>query len=46
MALCVQEVVYAGAADLAQLPYTGLAEGWYLVGSGSTGVAAALVRPQ
>ena len=37
-----QEVVYATAADLAKLPYDGLAEGFYLVGSGNTGVAASL----
>jgi MFS family permease len=38
----LQEVVYATAADLSKLPYDGLAEGFYLVGSGNTGVAASL----
>jgi len=38
----MQEVVYATAADLAKLPYDGLAEGFYLVGSGNTGVALSL----
>ena len=38
----LQEVVYATASDLAKLPYQDLAEGWYLVGSGNTGVAAGL----
>jgi len=38
----LQEVVYATAADLSKLPYTGLEEGFYVAGSGSTGVAAAL----
>jgi len=38
----LQEVVYATAADLAKLPYDGLAEGFYLVGTGNTGVAASL----
>ncbi len=37
------EVVFATAAELAKLPYQGLEEGFYLVGSGSTGAAAALV---
>jgi hypothetical protein len=37
-----QEVVYATTAELARLPYDGLAEGFYLVGSGNTGVAASL----
>ena len=37
-----QEVVYATAADLSKLPYDGLAEGFYLVGSGNTGVATSL----
>jgi len=37
------EVVYATAADLAKLPYQDLAEGFYLVGSGSTGAAASLL---
>jgi len=38
----LQEVVYATASDLTKLPYDGLAEGYYVVGSGNTGVAAAL----
>ncbi len=38
----LQEVVYATSTDLARLPYSDLAEGFYLVGSGNTGVAAAL----
>ena len=38
----LQEVVYATASDLAKLPYPDLAEGWYLVGTGNTGVAAGL----
>ena len=38
----LQEVVYATASDLAKLPYQDMAEGWYLVGSGNTGVAAGL----
>jgi len=38
----VQEVVYATAADLAKLPYDGLLEGFYVVGSGNTGVTASL----
>jgi len=37
----LQEVVYASASELAKLPYTGLTEGYYLVGTGSTGVGAA-----
>ena len=36
----LQEVVFATSSDLAKLPYPDLAEGWYLVGSGNTGVAA------
>ena len=39
----LQEVVYATSADLAKLPYDGLAEGFYLVGSGGSGVAASLL---
>lgn len=35
------EVVLAGAAELAKIPYA-LAEGFYVVGSGSTGAAEAL----
>ena len=38
----LQEVVYATTSELAKLPYEGLAEGFYLVGSGNTGVAPAL----
>lgn len=38
----LQEVVFATTADLAKLPYQGLSEGFYLVGSGNTGVAASL----
>jgi len=38
----LQEVVYATASDLAKLPYPDLAEGWYVVGTGNTGVAAGL----
>jgi len=38
----LQEVVYATAADLAKLPYDGLVEGFYVVGSGNTGVTAGL----
>ena len=37
----MQEVVYASASELARLPFDGLAEGFYLVGSGSTGVGLA-----
>jgi len=38
----LQEVVYATSGELLKLPYEGLAEGFYLVGSGNTGVGAAL----
>lgn len=38
----LQEVIYATASDIAKLPYEGLAEGFYLVGSGNTGVSSAL----
>jgi hypothetical protein len=38
----LKEVVYATVNDLAKLPYTDLAEGFYLVGSGNTGVASGL----
>ena len=38
----MQEVVYATASDLAKLPYSDLSEGFYVVGSGNTGVAGAL----
>ena len=37
------EVVYANAADLAKLSHKGLSEGYYLVGSGSTGCSATLL---
>jgi MFS family permease len=36
------EVVYATASDLAKIGYSSLSEGYYLVGSGSTGAAATL----
>jgi len=38
----MQEVVYATASDIAKLPYDGLVEGFYVVGTGNTGVAAGL----
>ena len=38
----LKEVVYATSGELLKLPYEGLAEGYYLVGSGNTGVAAGL----
>jgi len=38
----LKEVVYATSADLAKLPYDGLSEGFYLVGSGNTGVGLSL----
>ena len=38
----LKEVVYATSGELLKLPYEGLVEGFYLVGSGNTGVAAAL----
>eukprot|EP00088_Acartia_fossae_P038603 TRINITY_DN40040_c0_g1_i4.p1 TRINITY_DN40040_c0_g1~~TRINITY_DN40040_c0_g1_i4.p1 ORF type:complete len:315 (+),score=48.04 TRINITY_DN40040_c0_g1_i4:75-947(+) len=38
----LQEVVYATASDLAKLPYQDLAEGFYVVGSGNTGIATSL----
>jgi len=38
----LQEVVYATSGELLKLPYEGLAEGFYLVGTGNTGVGAAL----
>lgn len=38
----LQEVVYATSGELLKLPYEGLAEGFYLVGSGNTGVGASL----
>merc|ERR1719495_322762 len=38
----LKEVVYATSGELLKLPYDGLAEGFYLVGSGNTGVSAAL----
>lgn len=39
----LQEVVYATTADLAKLPFDNMAEGFYLVGSGGSGVAAGLL---
>ena len=36
-----EEVVYASAAEVAKLPYPGLSEGYYLVGTGSTGLGLA-----
>lgn len=36
------EVVFANASDIARLPYDGLMEGLYAVGTGNTGVAGAL----
>jgi len=36
------EVVMANATDLANLPYSGLAEGYYAVGTGDTGASTAL----
>jgi len=38
----LKEVVYATSGELLKLPYEGLSEGFYLVGSGNTGVSAAL----
>ncbi len=38
----MREVVYATATDLSKLPYSDLSEGFYVVGSGNTGIAAAL----
>merc|ERR1719483_2006436 len=38
----MQEVVYATASDLAKLPYSDLTEGFYVVGSGNTGLAGAI----
>merc|ERR1719481_568485 len=38
----LQEVVYATSGELLKLPYSGLSEGFYVVGSGNTGVGAAL----
>ena len=38
----LQEVVFATSSELAKLPYDGLAEGFYLVGSGNTGMSSAL----
>jgi len=37
------EVVYATAGDLAKLPFSGLSEGFYVVGSGNTGVGTGLM---
>jgi len=39
----LKEVVVAGAAELAALPVDGLAEGVYVVGTGSTGAASAFM---
>ena len=36
------EVVNVGASELAKLPYSGLSEGFYAVGTGSTGASEAL----
>merc|ERR1712045_651525 len=36
-------VVYATAGDLAKLPFSGLSEGFYVVGSGNTGVGTGLM---
>ena len=38
----LREVVYATATDLVKLPYGDLAEGFYVVGTGSTGIAGSL----
>lgn len=38
----LKEVVYAAPGDLAKLPYSDLMEGFYVVGTGSTGAAPAL----
>ena len=38
----LKEVVYATSGELLKLPYDGLMEGYYLVGTGNTGVAASL----
>ena len=38
----MQEVVYATTSDLPKIPYSDLAEGFYVVGSGNTGLAGAL----
>ena len=38
----MKEVVYATTADLATLPYQDLVSGYYVVGSGNTGVSASL----
>ena len=39
----LREVVFATSGEILKLPYEGLAEGFYLVGSGNTGVAASLL---
>nr|XP_040568855.1 LOW QUALITY PROTEIN: oxalate:formate antiporter-like [Lepeophtheirus salmonis] len=39
----LKEVVYATSADLAKLSFSGLSEGFYVVGSGSTGAAEGLM---
>merc|ERR1719369_1306564 len=36
-----EEVVYASATEVAKLPYPGLSDGYYLVGTGSTGLGMA-----
>merc|ERR1711892_41958 len=36
-----EEVVYASASELSKLPFTGLTEGYYIVGTGSTGLGLA-----
>ena len=38
----LHKVVYATGGELLKLPYSGLSEGFYVVGTGSTGVAASL----
>ena len=38
----LKEVVYATSGELLKLPYEGLVEGYYVVGTGNTGVAAGL----
>ncbi len=38
----LKEVVQATSVDLAKLPYSNLAEGFYVVGTGNTGVASSL----
>ena len=38
----LKEVVYATSGELLKLPYENLVEGYYVVGTGNTGVAAGL----